>query len=98
MTGELTWDYGNQLVTVQAPKTHAVIGRASGQTISLPGFSATIKPPFVSLIFTSLDDQPIEQSHDLLITAMARDMQTNTKYSEDGKQLLQIGGPPLLME
>ncbi len=29
---------------------------------------------------------------------MARDKQVSTQFSEDGKQLLAIGGPPLLME
>ncbi len=29
---------------------------------------------------------------------MARDAQTNSKYSDDGTQLVAVGGPPLLME
>ena len=98
MTGELAWDYGRQLVTLSAPKTQAIIGRAAGKAVELPGVTAEIKTPFVSLIFTPLDDVPLAESHHVLITAMARDKQTNTHYSDDGKQLLSIGGPPLLME
>lgn len=98
MTGELAWDYGRQLVTLGGPKTQAIIGRAAGQAIELPGVSAKVTTPFVSILFTPLDDAPLADSGHILITAMVRDMQTNTKYSEDGKQLLTIGGPPLLME
>lgn len=99
MTGELTWDYGRQVVTVGSPKTQAVIGRAGGQTFDLPGVSVDqVKTPFVSLILTPLDDRPLAESKQILVTAVARDMQTGTKYSEDGKRLLALGGPPLLME
>ncbi len=98
LTGELTWDYGRQLVTLHGEKTQAIIGRAVGQAIELPGVTARVTTPFVSLIFTPLDDAPLATSRHVLITAMARDKQVNTRYSDDGKQLLAIGGPPLLME
>ncbi len=98
MTGELVWDYGRELVTLRSPKTQAIVGRAGDKTIELPGVSAKVATPFVSLIFTPLDNKPLADSSDILITAMARDAQTNTQYSDDGKQLLAVGGPPLLME
>jgi hypothetical protein len=97
MTGELTWNYGKQFVTVGTTKTQGIIGRAEGAPVPLPGANVTVKTPFVSL-FTPLDDKPLAESKDILITALARDMQTNTKYSEDGKKLEQIGTPPLLLE
>ena len=62
MTGELTWDYGRQLVTVGTPKTQAIIGHAGGEPVELPGVSATVKTPFVSLILTPLDDKPLAES------------------------------------
>jgi hypothetical protein len=74
------------------------IGFAGGKEFDLPGVKVKIATPFCSLIFTALDDQPLADSKHILITAMARDQQSNTKYSEDGTQLLAIGGPPLLME
>ena len=57
-----------------------------------------LSTPFVSLIFTPLDDAPLDMSRQILITAMARDKQTNSQYSPDGNQLAAVGGPPLLME
>ena len=52
----------------------------------------------MSLLFTPLDDQPLVESKHILITAMARDAQTDTRYSADGTQLLDAGRPPLMME
>jgi len=57
-----------------------------------------VTTPFVSLLLTPLDDQPLVESKHILITAMAQDAQTGTRYSPDGKQLLDPGRPPLLME
>lgn len=98
MTGELTWDYGRQVVILSAPKTQAIIGRAGGETIELPGVTATITTPFVSLIFTPLDNIELAKSKHILITAIAQDKQTGAEYNEDGTRLLKMGGPPLLME
>jgi hypothetical protein len=98
MTGEMTWDYGRRVVTVQAPKTHAVIGFAGGGEYDLPGLKVAIKTKFCSLIFTALDDVPLAESKHILITAMAQDKQSNTQYNADGTQLIAVGGPPLLME
>ena len=98
MTGELTWDYGAEVVTLSAPKSQAIVGKAGGRRFDLPGVSAEVTTPFVSLLFTPLDDLPLVDSKQVLVTAMARDVQANAKYSPDGNTLLQAGGPPLLME
>jgi len=52
----------------------------------------------VSLLFTPLDDQPLNTSKQILITALARDIQTGAEYNDDGTQLLNAGSPPLLLE
>jgi hypothetical protein len=98
MTGELVWDYGRQVVSIQSPKTQAIIGRGGDRDIELPGASVRIKTPFVSLILTPLDNSALAESRHILITAMARDTQTNARYNADGTRLEQLGGPPLLME
>jgi hypothetical protein len=97
-TGQLRWDYGRRLVLVGAPRTQAVIGFASGRRIRLPQVQVETKTPFVSLIFTALDDRPVGESSHILVTAMARDKQTGTQYNADWSKLETIGGPPLLME
>jgi hypothetical protein len=54
--------------------------------------------PFISLLFTPLDNRPLIDSQHILITALARDKQLGTVYNEDGTELLATGGPPLLLE
>jgi hypothetical protein len=97
-TGELTWDYGNKVVTLGAAKTEAIVGFAGGGTFDLPGVTVNITTPFVSLIFTPLDDVPLVSSTRILITAIARDQQTGAVYGADGGTLTAVGGPPLLLE
>ncbi len=98
MTGQLHWHYGHRVVAVCAPQTQGVIGFAGGRRYLLPGVTVAVKTPFVSLLFTPLDNRPLIESGHILITAMARDSQTGTKYNEDGTQLIEPGMPPLMME
>jgi hypothetical protein len=97
-TGQLLWRYGERIVEVRSPRTQAVIGFAGGKTTDLPGVSATIDTPFVSLLFTPLDNKNLTESGHILITAMARDKQTGSEFNADWSQLITMGGPPLLME
>ena len=97
-TGELFWDYGQRVVVVTADKTHAIIGFPGDEVHDLPGLSARIKTEFVSLIFTALDDEALIESKHILVTAMARDKQFGSRYSDDGSKLLHAGSPPLMLE
>jgi len=97
-TGQLVWNYGDRYVEVRSPKTQAIIGFAQAKTIDLPGVTVQVQTPFVSLIFTPLDNAALDQSQHILITAMARDKQTGAVYNADWSRLEQVGGPPLLME
>ncbi len=97
-TGELTWDYGREVITVHTPKTQAVIGKTGGGTFALPGVSATFQTPFVSTIFTPLDNLPLAQSKRILITALAQDKQTGVRYNAAGTALEAPGTAPLLLE
>jgi hypothetical protein len=98
MTGQLTWHYGKRVVVIQTPQTQGIVGFAGGGSYRLPGVHVRIATPFVSLLFSPLDDRPLVESQHVLITAMARDAQTGARYSADGKQLLDAGRPPLTME
>ncbi len=97
-TSELVWDYGRQVITVETPKTQAVIGRTGDGAFQLPGVSVKFKTPFVSTIFTPLDDLPLARSRHILITALAQDKQTGTRYNADGTMLESTGTAPLLLE
>src|SRR4030095_7277871 len=97
-TGELTWDYGRQLITVQTPKTQAIIGRPGNEAVRLSDVTVSFKTPFVSVILTPLDDLPLAQSKHILITSLAQDKQTGARYNTDGTLLEATGTAPLLLE
>ena len=97
-TDELVWDYGRERVLLRSAKTQAILGRPGAEPVALPGVTATIRTPFVSLLFTPLDDAPLAQSKHILITALAQDKQTGAKYNADGTRLEATGTPPLLLE
>ena len=97
-TDELFWDYGSQFINVETPKTQAVLGKTDGLTFRLPGVTASFKTPWVSTIFTPLDDLPLAQSKHILITALAQDKQTGAKYNPAGTRLESAGTAPLLLE
>jgi hypothetical protein len=97
-TRELVWHYGDRFIEVRSPKTQGVVGFASGRLLILPGVSVKTTTPFVSLLFTPLDNRVLTESRHVLITAMARDRQTGARYNPDESKLLLVGGPPLLME
>lgn len=97
-TGELTWNYGKKVITVETDKTQAVIGKTGNGTFQLPSVTLSFKTPFVSTILTPLDNKPLAKSERILITALARDKQTGTEYNADGTVLEKTGTAPLLLE
>ena len=50
------------------------------------------------MLFTPLDDLALGESKRILITALAQDKQTGTRYSADGTRLEATGTAPLLLE
>jgi hypothetical protein len=97
-TGELTWDPAARVVTIDTPSTQGVLGWAGGKTWEFGDVTASVTTEFVSLLFTALDGEPLANSGRVLVTAMARDRQLGSEYSEDGSELVAVGGAPLLLE
>ncbi len=97
-TGQHRWDTANRVVHVDSPSSQGIIGFAGGQVHDLSDFEVAVETGFVSLLFTALDGRPLSHSGRVLITAMARDRQLGAVYSEDGSELIEMGGPPLLLE
>ena len=96
-SGELEW-HTDGYVVVRTSKSQGVIGFAGGHTIELPAATVEVTTTFASLLITALDDRPLSSSGRVLVTALSRDRQTGARYSEDGTELLSLGGPPLLLE
>jgi hypothetical protein len=71
-TGELlrNWKYGIQ--TINSPKTQAVNGWVGGKTLQLSDSTIRVDTRKAVVALTSLDDQPLSSSRNILITAVAR--------------------------
>jgi len=71
-TGELlrNWKYGIQ--TINSPKTQAVNGWVGGKTLELGDSTIRVDTRKAVVALSSLDDQPLSSSRNILITAVGR--------------------------
>ena len=88
----------NRYATVQAPMTQGIIGFGGGRTHTLPDVTVALDTDYAVVLLTALDGQPIASSTRMLVTAVARDIQTGAAYNADYTELESVGGPPLLLE
>jgi hypothetical protein len=78
------------MVTVDTPRTQALIGFLPAYRKSVTNLSADIRNQFATLVLAALDSKPIAQSSRMLLSAGSR--VTNTPKSGGGS------GPPTLIE
>jgi hypothetical protein len=96
--GELRWDVANRYAQVRSAHTQGVIGFGGGVTHALPAAEIALRTEYAVVLITPLDGQPLAESTRVLVTAMARDIETGARYNADDTQLEAYGGPPLLLE
>lgn len=99
-TGQLTWDYaGTGHVIVDTPGTQGVIGFAAGERLELGDVVLEPETHFASIFVTALErNATIADGSGLLLQAISRARNTAMQYSEDGTELLEVGGPPVIVE
>lgn len=93
MTGELMWDYGLGIATVNTPTSQGATGVLNAlQEISLDDVIIRSDNSFGTVIVVSLDGEPIASTRRLLIQAMTEDQ----PYGFTAKPV--PGGPPGQLE
>ncbi len=93
-TGEVTWDYGNGLVTVNSPKSQAAIGfLAKPGPIKLGDVTIQSKNEYGTIHVISLDNQPLATSRKMLVQAFTEEKMYGFK-SANGV-IEDIGRPPI---
>ncbi|HUT32582.1 MAG TPA: hypothetical protein VNE39_03795 [Planctomycetota bacterium] len=99
-TGELTWHHGGKqgLVTVATGRTQALIGFVGGTARTAGGLTAEVSNPFCSILLTSLDDKPLEDSGRMLLVAGARVANTGMRWAEGRHTLADWGRAPMRIE
>lgn len=100
MTGELAWDFGTGLVTIDAPQVNGAVGFLSkkGET-KLGTLSVSSPMEYASVLLVSLDDRPLATSRRMLLQVMTEDQNDGfTASGPAGKRVIDsLGGPPLVV-
>lgn len=92
-TGELTWRKG--FVTVDTPRSQALVGRIGGSTRNL---RAEMQTPFCAITLNSLDGKPVSSATRLLLTAGTRCATTGMVWDEKHTTLEKWGTAPVRIE
>ena len=98
-TGELTWDYGRGLMTINAPSVQGATGFFSRVgPIKLRDFAFQSSLEYGSVLLVAMDGRPLASSRKMLLQVMTED--NNLGWSAPGtglRPLLDVGGPPIVV-
>jgi hypothetical protein len=100
-TGQLKWYHGDVnkgLVTIDTPRTQALVGFVNANDVQLTNLSADVRNDFCSIVLTSCDGKPIAQSRRLLLALTARSANTAMKWNPDRTSLENWGRTPVVIE
>jgi hypothetical protein len=100
-TKQLAWYNSSAmtgLVTVDSPRSQALIGfvKANGKSVS--NLSADVENRFCTITLTSLESEPISRASRLLLTLGSRVENEGMKWNERRSNLAEWGGSPTLIE
>lgn len=98
-TRELYRNLTKQIGWIDSPKTKAVYGFVGREgNIELTGMKINVKTDFATVAISSLTDEPIQGSTNMLLTAVGRAENTDMKYNADRNQVLDVGHGPIRVE
>ena len=97
-TGELAWDAGKGLVTVDTPRTQGVVGFAGETRVDTQAATFELETPFAVVLLSSLDGEPLAESRRILVSTSADARWTGVEVSENGDEILSTGHWPFLMQ
>ena len=99
-TGELRWDYGRGLATIDAPSAQGATGfLAKSGTIVLGDLTIETPLEYGSVLLVAMDGLPIRTSRKLLLQVMSED--NNYGWSAPGtgmRTVVDAGGPPIVVK
>lgn len=99
-TGQLTWDYGRGIITVNAPQVQAAAGfmGAAGSPVELGDCAFEIANDYAAVWLVSLDGQPLADSRRMLLQVMTEE--TNAGWLIGGrgpKTVERVPSPPVIV-
>ena len=98
-TGELAWDYGRGLVTVDTPQAQGATGFLSkAGAIRLGAISIQSGMEYGSVVVVSLDDRPLKTSRKMLVQVMSEEQNNGWSAPGTGKRAIaDAGGAPVVV-
>ncbi len=98
-TGELCRNPKGRFAWVDTAQTKAVYGFLGSQPeIAIKGLTLQVKTAFAVIAISALDDEPIDKSANLLLTAVGRADNSNARYNDDHTERFDVGTAPTLIE
>ena len=98
-TKELYRNLEKKIGWINSPRTKAVYGFVGKEgVIQLTDVDIDVKTDFATVAISSLTDDPISYSANILLTAVGRAENTNFKLNDERTQVLNIGNGPILVE
>jgi hypothetical protein len=99
-TGELWRNWQTAVGTVDTPRTQAAYGKlgALAAPLQTRGASFQISTPYAMVSLSSLSEQPIASSRQLLLTACARAENTGQATDKQLTRLIERGTAPIVVE
>ncbi len=98
-TGEICRSWARRISWIDTPRTKAAYGfLGEAGEIKLAGLTIKVDTRFAVIALSSLSDEPIEHSDNLLLTAVGRTDNTDATYNAEHTQRLELGHAPILVE
>jgi hypothetical protein len=98
-TRELYRNLDKKIGWIDTPKTKAIYGFVGEEdNIELNDVIFEVKTDFATVAISSLNDSPINSSGNMLLTAVGRAENTNSKYNSEHTRVLDVGEGPIQVE
>lgn len=100
MTGELLWDYGRGVMTVNAPQAQGATGfLAKAGRLELDALTLQSPMEYGAVLLVALDNQPLTASKKMLLQVASEDKDFDWEASGEGMRTIQsLGGPPIVVK
>jgi len=97
--GELYRNLKKKIGWIDTPNTKVVYGLVGKEgNIGLTNLNINVKTDFATVAISSLTDEPINRSSNMLLTAVGRADNTNSRYNKEHTKQLAVGEGPIEVE
>jgi hypothetical protein len=97
-TGQLMIMPDRGLLSVDAPTSQGVTMSQAGETVQLRDTMWQLEAGRAACLLTALDRKPLGQSQRMLLIVAVNSQASESRFTEDGRQILAMGHMPMLME